>query len=66
MLVNARRRCVLHHMRFKAPVTACRFSPDGAFFAVTVGKLLQARGRDWVGRGSGRVSTQGGRRTAAV
>ncbi len=36
-----RARCVLHHMRFKGPVAAARFSPDGAFFALCVGKLLQ-------------------------
>jgi periodic tryptophan protein 2 len=43
VLVNVRRNCLLHRMAFKAPVAACRFSPDGALFAVCVGKLLQVR-----------------------
>lgn len=43
LFVNARRRSVLHHMRFKGRVAAARFSPSGSHFAVCVGKLLQAR-----------------------
>jgi len=39
--VNVARRCVLHHMRFKAAVSACRFSPCGRRFAVAVGRLVQ-------------------------
>nr|CAD1824141.1 unnamed protein product [Ananas comosus var. bracteatus] len=41
LFVNLRRRAVLHRMAFKGPVTAVRFSPDGALIAVGVGKLLQ-------------------------
>jgi periodic tryptophan protein 2 len=43
LLVNFRRRVVLHHLRFKAPVLQCRFSPDGRFFACVTGKYVQVR-----------------------
>ncbi|XP_042515251.1 periodic tryptophan protein 2-like [Macadamia integrifolia] len=39
--VNLRRRIVLHRMLFKKPVSAIKFSPDGALIAIGVGKLLQ-------------------------
>ena len=45
LLVNFRRRVVLHHLRFKAPVVQCRFSPNGHFFACVTGKLVQVRPR---------------------
>ncbi|WOL14635.1 periodic tryptophan protein [Canna indica] len=41
LFINLRRRAVLHRMNFKRPVTALRFSPDGALIAVGLGKLLQ-------------------------
>ncbi|KAG0456257.1 hypothetical protein HPP92_024045 [Vanilla planifolia] len=41
LFVNLRRRAVLHHITFKKPVKAVRFSPDGALIAVGLGKLLQ-------------------------
>ncbi|XP_043721408.1 periodic tryptophan protein 2 [Telopea speciosissima] len=39
--INLRRRVVLHRMSFKKPVSAIKFSPDGALIAIGVGKLLQ-------------------------
>ncbi|XP_052183465.1 periodic tryptophan protein 2 [Diospyros lotus] len=41
LFINLRRRVVLHRISFKKPVSALKFSPDGAFIAVAVGKLLQ-------------------------
>ncbi|KAK1311629.1 hypothetical protein QJS10_CPA07g00836 [Acorus calamus] len=41
LLANLRRRAVLHRITFKEPVSAVRFSPDGALIAVGVGRLLQ-------------------------
>jgi WD40 repeat protein len=41
LVVNRRRRALLHHFSFKAPVRAAAFSPDGAFLAVAVGRLVQ-------------------------
>ncbi|XAR50577.1 hypothetical protein NMG60_11004934 [Bertholletia excelsa] len=41
LFINLRRRVVLHRISFKKPVAAVKFSPDGAFIAVAVGKLLQ-------------------------
>ncbi|THH11416.1 hypothetical protein EW145_g645 [Phellinidium pouzarii] len=35
LLVNFRRRAVLHHFNFKKPVNVVKFSPDGLFIAVT-------------------------------
>ena len=43
LLINRRRRVLLHHFTFKAPVAAARFSPNGRFIAAAVGRLLQAR-----------------------
>ena len=43
LLINRRRRVLLHHFTFKAPVAAARFSPDGKYIAAAVGRLLQAR-----------------------
>ncbi|KAK3273321.1 U3 snoRNP protein [Cymbomonas tetramitiformis] len=41
LLINFHRRVVLHHLTFKSPVVAAKFSPDGIFFAVAMGRLLQ-------------------------
>ncbi|KAK9281854.1 hypothetical protein L1049_004760 [Liquidambar formosana] len=41
LFINLRRRVILHRISFKRPVTALKFSPDGAFIAVGTGKLLQ-------------------------
>nr|XP_010924647.1 periodic tryptophan protein 2 [Elaeis guineensis]XP_029121080.1 periodic tryptophan protein 2 [Elaeis guineensis] len=41
LFVNLRCRAVLHRMTFKRPVSAIRFSPDGALIAVGLGKLVQ-------------------------
>ncbi|CAM6092951.1 unnamed protein product [Calypogeia fissa] len=41
LLFNIRRRRLLHRISFKDRVTALKFSPDGAFFAAGVGKLVQ-------------------------
>lgn len=41
LLINLRRRVVLHHFSFKGPVSAVQFSPDGTLIAAAVGKLLQ-------------------------
>ena len=41
LVVDRQRRVLLHHVSFKAPVRAAKFSPDGAYVAVAVGKLLQ-------------------------
>lgn len=43
LLIARQRRVLLHHFSFKGPVTAARFSPDGKYVAVAVGKLLQVR-----------------------
>lgn len=41
LLINKRRGAVLHHFSFKSPVRVARFSPDGAFLAAAVGKILE-------------------------
>lgn len=41
VLVNRRRRVLLHHVSFASRVTAAAFSPDGAFLACAVGRILQ-------------------------
>ncbi|KAK9915110.1 hypothetical protein WJX75_004822 [Coccomyxa subellipsoidea] len=41
LLINRRRRVLLHHFSFKGPVAAARFSPDGQYIACAVGRLLQ-------------------------
>lgn len=41
LLVNLHTGVVLHHFSFKGPVSAIKFSPDGTFFAVGLGKLMQ-------------------------
>jgi len=43
LLINRARRVLLGHFSFKAPVAAAAFSPDGAYIAVAVGKLMQVR-----------------------
>jgi hypothetical protein len=54
LLINKARRALLHHFSFKGSVQAAVFSPDGAYVAVAVGKLLQV--------GAGRT-TQGAQRS---
>jgi len=44
LVVNRRRRALLHHFSFKGPVRAAKWSPDGRYLAVAVGRLLQVRG----------------------
>ncbi|XP_039116001.1 periodic tryptophan protein 2-like [Dioscorea cayenensis subsp. rotundata] len=39
--VNLRRRVLLHGMTLKGPASALRFSPDGALFAVAIGRRVQ-------------------------
>ncbi|XP_074574086.1 periodic tryptophan protein 2 [Curcuma longa] len=41
LFVNLSRHAVLHRIKFKRPVTALRFSPDGEHIAVGLGKLIQ-------------------------
>ncbi|CAC22605.1 small subunit processome, U3 snoRNP-associated protein Utp1 [Schizosaccharomyces pombe] len=41
ILCNFLRRSVLHYFNFKSPVGAIEFSPNGKFFAVSLGKLIQ-------------------------
>ena len=41
LIVNRRRRAVLHHITFKGVVRAASFSPDGKYIAIAVGRLLQ-------------------------
>lgn len=45
IVVNRRRRALLHHFTFKAPVRVAKFSPDGKYVACAVGRLLQVRAR---------------------
>lgn len=41
LFINIPRRVILHRMTFKEKVGALKFSPDGKFIAVGVGKLVQ-------------------------
>lgn len=41
LLINVRRRVLLHHFSFKSPVTAIEFSPCGEYFAAGVGPHVQ-------------------------
>lgn len=41
VVVNRRRRALLHHFSFKGPVRVAKFSPDGKYVACGVGRLLQ-------------------------
>ncbi|TIB05736.1 hypothetical protein E3P96_00955 [Wallemia ichthyophaga] len=41
LLINAKRRTILHHHNFKKPVKDLCFSPDGKFLAVTHGSHVQ-------------------------
>ena len=43
LLINRKRRALLHHFSFKAAVRAAKFSPDGKYVACAVGRLLQVR-----------------------
>lgn len=43
LVINRRRRALLHHFSFKGPVRAAKFSPDGKYVACAVGRLLQVR-----------------------
>lgn len=41
LLALRRTKVLLHRMRLKAPSQAAKFSPDGRFIAIAVGKVLQ-------------------------
>jgi periodic tryptophan protein 2 len=41
LLINKQRRALLHHFSFKGPVAVAKFSPDGKYIAVGVGRLVQ-------------------------
>ena len=41
LVINKKRRALLHRFSFKGPVGAACFSPDGRFIACAVGKMLQ-------------------------
>ena len=41
LLINKKRRALLHHFSFKGPVATARFSPDGRYIAAAVGRLVQ-------------------------
>ncbi|KAG8467369.1 hypothetical protein KFE25_000685 [Diacronema lutheri] len=41
LLVNVPKRTVLHHLNFKGLVGDAKFSPDGKFLLVAVGRLVQ-------------------------
>ena len=41
LVINRRRRALLHHFKFKDKVRAAAFSPDGNYIAVAVGRLVQ-------------------------
>ncbi|XP_010462717.1 PREDICTED: periodic tryptophan protein 2 homolog [Camelina sativa] len=41
IFINLPRRVILHRITFKDKVGALKFSPDGKFFAVGIGKLVQ-------------------------
>ncbi|ODV58507.1 snoRNA-binding rRNA-processing protein PWP2 [Ascoidea rubescens DSM 1968] len=41
ILVNFKSRTVLHHFNFKNSIQDLKFSPDGHYFAVAVGRLIQ-------------------------
>ena len=41
LVINRKRRVLLHHISFANRVTAAAFSPDGAFIACAVGRVLQ-------------------------
>ncbi|KAG1660074.1 hypothetical protein FOA52_006420 [Chlamydomonas sp. UWO 241] len=41
LLINKHRRALLHHFSFKGPVAVAKFSPDGKYIAVGVGRLVQ-------------------------
>eukprot|EP00798_Chlamydomonas_sp_ICE-L_P014242 gene14242-20214_t len=41
LLINKHRKALLHHFSFKGPVSVAKFSPDGAYLAVGMGRLVQ-------------------------
>jgi periodic tryptophan protein 2 len=41
LVINRRRRALLHHFTFKGTVRAASFSPDGNYVAAAVGRLVQ-------------------------
>lgn len=74
LLINRARRALLHHFSFKGPVAVARFSPDGKYIAVGVGRLVQVRDGWERGRGLAasrfpimkRFRVEGARPTARV
>ena len=48
LLINRQRHALLHHFSFKSPVAAAKFSPNGQYIAVAVGRLLQVCDRLWL------------------
>ncbi len=47
LLINRARGVLLHHFSFKGPVAVAKFSPDGKYVAVGVGRLLQVGAATW-------------------
>jgi len=41
ILTNFPRRLALHHLSFKAPISALAFSPSGHHFAIGIGRLIE-------------------------
>ena len=41
LVINRKRKALLHHFSFKSTVRIAKFSPDGQFIAVGVGRLVQ-------------------------
>ncbi|KAF5838324.1 WD40 repeat-like protein [Dunaliella salina] len=46
LLINRKRRALLHHFSFKGKVSVAKFSPDGQYLAAGVGRLVQVEGRE--------------------
>ncbi|PNH04192.1 Periodic tryptophan protein 2 [Tetrabaena socialis] len=43
LLINRKRQALLSHFSFGAPVACARFSPEGRYVAVAVGRLVQVK-----------------------
>ena len=41
LIINKRRQALLHRLSFKGNVRTAKFSPDGKFIAIAVGKTVQ-------------------------